>query len=219
MKSLPHPVAASILLLASLTPVGSLAEPDVAAQGWTLRQKSDQEETAYSLYVRPRAGSDYAEYRMEVPFDEKPEDVLAAIEHNMLDPDALPANYERRVLRREGSAIVTHDYIRVRFLADRDVILRTEIDRDPASGFHVVRWFSIEGEGPPPTRSVVRMPSSRGSWTLVPRDTGTLAVYEAHIELGGFLPSAFVESNMPKEIVQQARTLHRTMRERRLANR
>jgi hypothetical protein len=156
---------------------------------------------------------------MEVLFDAKPDDVLAAIEHNQLDPEALPANFERVVLRRDGSAMVSHDKIDVPFLADRDVILYTETLKEPASGRHIVRWHALDDEGPPPEGGVVRMPSSRGSWTLTPRDGGTLAIYESHVELGGSLPASFVEARMPKEIVQQAHEVRRTMRERRVAQR
>lgn len=206
-------------LIAGMLPIVSLAEPDVAAQGWTLRQKSDDTKSAYSLYARPQTGSDYDEYRMEVRFDAKPDDVLAAIQHNQLDPEALPSNFERVILRREGDVMVSHDKIDVPFLADRDVILYTETEKDPASGHHVVRWHSLEDEGPPPEGGVVRMPSSRGSWTLTPHEDGTLAIYQSHVELGGSLPASFVEAQMPKEIVQQAHEVRRTMDERRVARR
>lgn len=218
MKTPPHRMLLMFLVVA-LLPIASPAETDVAAQGWMLRDESDDAKSAYSLYARPRAGSDYDEYRMEVPLDAKPDDVLAAIEHNLLDPEALPPNFERVVLRREGSAMISHDKIDVPFLADRDVIMHTETGKDPASGHHVVRWHSLEDEGPPPEGGVVRMPSSRGSWTLTPHDGGTLAIYESHVELGGSLPASFVEAQMPKEIVQQAHELRRTMRERRVARR
>ncbi len=206
------------LFVASL-PIVALAEPDVAAKGWSLRQQSEDAKNPYKLYARPRSDSDYDEYRMEVPLDAAPEDVLAAIEHNMLDPEALPDNFERIVLRREGSAVISHDKIDVPFLADRDVIVRTEMTRDPQTGHHVVRWHSVNGEGPPPEDGVVRMPSSRGSWTLTPHGDGTLAVYESHVELGGSLPASFVASQMPKEIAQQAYELRRTMLEDRVARR
>lgn len=219
MMTFPPRIVPMFLALFWVAPTGSLAEPDVAAQGWSLRQKSERAGRAYAIYARPHAGSKYAEYRMEVPVDADPEDVLAALEHNMLDPDSYPANFERKLLRRDGSAIVTHDYIRVPFLADRDVIMRTEIGRDPETGFHVVRWHAVEGEGPAPTDGVVRMPSSRGSWTLAPHDGGTLAIYESHVELGGSLPASFVEAQMPREILLQAEALRRTMRERNLAQR
>lgn len=218
MQTHPHRLLLMSLVF-GLLPMASLAEPDVAARGWTLREKSDDAKNAYSLYARPRAGSDYDEYRMEVPFDAKPEDVLAVIEHNLLDPEALPSNFERVVLRREGNTLISHDKIEVPFLADRDVVMRTETGTDPDSGYHVVRWHSLDDEGPPPEGGVVRMPDSRGSWTLTPHDGGTLAIYEAHVELGGSLPASFVHSQMPKEIVQQAYELRRTMRERRVAQR
>ena len=210
------------LTLTLLLPVASPAEPaaDVAAAGWAVRQRSDRAGEMYTLYDRPRAGSDYLEYRMEVPVDAQPEDVMAALEHNLLDSATWPENFERTILRREERVIVSHDYIRVPFLSDRDVVVRTEIGRDAETGFPVMRWFSIAGEGPAPADGVVRMPSSTGSWTLQPDVGGrTLAVYESHVELGGSLPTAFVEARIPREIAQQARELRQTMREREVAQR
>jgi hypothetical protein len=108
----------------------------------------------------------------------------------------------------------------VPYLADRDAVLRTEVERDVAPGVHVVRWFTIEGEGPAPTDGTVRMPSSTGSWTLAPGEAGgTHAVYRSHGELGGSLPSAFVESQTSREIVLQIAAIRRTLRDRELAQR
>jgi len=212
---------AAIAILLAVTPAASpAAAPDaVRTEGWELEQKSGDPTNGYALYARPRAGSEYAEYRLEVPVDGKVEDVMAALEHNILDPDTFPDGMERTLLRREGEMLIIYDYIAVPFLSDRDVVLQTEIGPDPKTGEPGVRWHAIQGEGPAPRKGVVRMPSSSGSWTLTPSERGTLAVYQSHVEFGGSLPAAFVESRMPAEIVQQAVNLRRTMRERTLAQR
>jgi hypothetical protein len=205
-------VPTSILSL-MLTPGLCLADSD---SGWMLR---DEGET-HALYTRERAGSEYDEYRLEVRFEAEPDAVLAALEHNMLDPTALPATMRRTVLRREDQALVSHDYIDVPFLADRDAVVRTEFARNVEPGVHVVRWRSVEGEGPEASEGVVRMPSSTGSWTLSPGASGgTHAIYESHVELGGSLPSSLVESQTTREIVQQVDVIRRTLRERELAQR
>ncbi len=204
------------LLLGAAAP--SAHASGAAAGGWELVQRSQQQ--SYSLYARPRAGSSYSEFRLEVVVpDATPDDVMAALEHNLLDPTTYPDGFERVVLRREGAVMISHDTIRLPLVSDRDAVMHTEIGRDPETGAPQMRWRALP-EGPPPGEGVVRMPSSEGSWTVVARaDGGSLAVYEAHVELGGSLPSALVESRMPQEIARQAVQLHRTMRERQLARR
>jgi hypothetical protein len=216
MQTSPRSFAVVLFALLTLAPLATPADPDDAGRGWALR---DEGET-HALYAREFAGSEFDEYRMEVRFEANPDAVLAALEHNMFDPAALPANMRRTLVRRDGDVVVSHDYISVPFLADRDAVLRTEVERDAAPGVHVVRWFTIEGEGPAPAAGIVRMPSSTGSWTLAPDEAGgTRAVYRSHVELGGSLPSAFVESQTSREIVLQIAAIRRALRDRELAQR
>ncbi len=212
---------AAIAILLAVSPAASPAAASDAgrAEGWELLQKSGDPTDGFALYARPRTGSEYDEYRLEVPVDGKVEDVIAAIEHNILDPDTFPDGMERTLLRREDGMMIVYDYIAVPFLSDRDVVLQTEIERDPTAGEASVRWHAIQGEGPAPRKGVVRIPSSSGSWTLTPSERGTLAVCQSHVDLGGSIPAAFVASRMPSEIVQQAVNLRRTMRARTLAQR
>jgi hypothetical protein len=221
MSRTPTDVTLALAILLAAIPAASLAAPPDAGrgQGWELKQKSDDPAHGYALYVRPRAGSEYDEYRLEVTVDGKVEHVIAALEHNMLDPDTYPKGMKRTLLRREDRMMVSYDYIEVPFLSDRDVVIQTEIGRDPKTGQPNIRWHAIQGEGPAPRDGVVRMPSSSGSWTLTPRARGTLAVYQSHVELGGSIPAAIVESRMPAEIVQQAVNLRRRVREITLARR
>lgn len=190
-----------------------------SSRGWELQRKLEDPRDGYALYARPHPGSDYAEYRLEVPVDGGKEEVIAALEHNMLDPDTYPEGFQRKLLRREQGVVVTYDYIEVPFVSDRDVVIRTEIERGAEPGQPSIHWRAIEGEGPAPRDGVVRMPSSQGTWTITASGGRTLAVYEAHVELGGSMPAAIVESRMPDEIAELAVNLRRTMRERRLAQR
>jgi len=216
MKPILPMLCSLLLTLLALPPGAVLADSESASLGWDLRQRGDD----HALYARDRAGSDYAEYRMEVRFDADPDAVLAALEHNLFDPEALPANMRRTLVRRDAAAVVSHDYISVPFLDDRDAVMRTEVLRDVEPGVHVVRWMAIEGEGPAPDEGVLRMPSSTGSWTLAPEgEGGTRAVYQSHTELGGSLPRGFVQSQTEREILSQPEAVRRTLRERDLARR
>ncbi len=200
----------------------SQTQATLAAAGWQLKSRSDDPGHAHTLYARPCPGSDYDEYRMEIALEAEPEEVMAALEHNLVDPSTYPEGFERRILRRERGTVLSHDIIHAPFVfvSDRDVVIRTEVTRDPQTGYLTMRWRDTRSEGPAPEPGVVRIPSSRGSWTLVPDGRGgTLVVYQAHVELGGALPVAVVESQMPKEIADQAVELRRTMRERTLAKR
>ena len=213
----PHVwLAAAALLLGSAAPAAPVAGE---SDGWKLVQRKAAGD-GYTLYSRPRAGSRYAEYRMDVVLDAEPADVMAALEQNLFDPDTYPDGFQRSIVRSDGPTVVSHDTIQVPFLADRDVVLHTEFGLEPQPGVLRIRWRSTRDDGPAPRDGVVRMPSSEGSWTVRRHEAGgTLAVYQSHVEIGGSLPTAFVEARMPAEISRQAMELHRTMRERLVARR
>jgi len=210
------------VLLAVPVAVSAQTPAALAAAGWQLKSRSVDPIDAHTLYARPYPGSDYDEYRMEIAFEAEPEEVMSALEHNLVDPSTYPDGFERKILRRERGIVLSHDIIHAPlvFVSDRDVVIRTEVIRESQTGYLTMRWRDTRSEGPAPEPGVVRIPSSRGSWTLVPDGSGgTLVVYQAHVELGGALPVAVVESQMPKEIADQAVQLRRTMRERTLAQR
>jgi hypothetical protein len=189
------------------------------ATAWELLSKSEEPHRSYTLFERPHAGSEYSEYRLEVFVESERDQVIAALEHNILDSSTYPEGFRRTLLRRERAALITYDYVDVPILSDRDVVMRIDLARDADPAQPAVRWHAIEGEGPRPPAGVVRMPSYEGTWTLTPTSSGTLAVYQSHVDFGGSVPRALVESRLPAEIAQQAIVLRRTLDELRVAQR
>lgn len=190
--------------------VAASAAASAPGGGWALVLRSPDAGRPFVLYSRARSGSNYDEYRLEVPVEAEPETVVAALESNLFDPTTYPGSFERRVLRSGDGVYVSYDYMHVPLLSDRDVVLRTEVGRDPATGHPQIRWYATDREGPAPREGVVRVERSEGRWIVVPDGQGgSVAIYQAHMDLGGSLPAALVDSQMPRSIAQQAIALHR----------
>lgn len=209
------PAAILILLFTALPAVAASL-----ADGWTLQRKGTETDYSYSVWARPVAGSSYPEYRMEVALRASVDEVIGALESNMLDPRTWPKSFERKVLRRERGFLLSYDYISVPLLSDRDVVLRTQIVREPESGAFRMEWENTELAGPPPQSGVVRIPRSDGFWRVESDgEGGSHAVYQTFVELTGHMPASLVRANMEPTILQQAQWLSRTVGERRLARR
>ncbi len=75
-------------------------------------------------------------------------------------------------------------------VSDRDSINRAELLVEPAKHRVFLPFHSIEHPKHPPVKGVVRMPSLRGHWILVPVDGGkaTQAEYQVFANPGGILP-------------------------------
>ena len=149
-----------------------------------------------------------------------------------LDPDVSPLRAELQdappayivtashdVLRDDGDVIVVYSYIHMPVVADRDVITRAELSRDPATGIHRMRW-RVSDEGPPPRPGVVRLTDSSGAWEFSPvADGRTQVVYENHTDIGGSIPAWIVEPMMDDTVVQNfVRLRERVERERRMSD-
>lgn len=207
-----------LLHAAALAVLGlGFAETPAQAEGWDLQIDERGSARALALWARPVPGSHYPEYRMEVSLAAAPDEVIGALESNLVDPRTWPRHFEREVLHRENGLMLSYDYIRVPLLADRDVVLRTEMGREDEGGAYRMQWSATRTEELPEKSGVVRMPRSEGFWLVEPDGQGgSRAVYQSFVEFTGRIPSTLVDSNMARSIVTQAEWLRRVLHERRL---
>jgi hypothetical protein len=193
--------------------------PEVGARPpqWSLHDRRDDPAGGFAVYRQELPGSEIPAYRLEAVLDAPPEAVAAAAARTAADPEARDANMEKTVLRDDGDVIVVYSYIHMPLVADRDVITRAELSRDPATGIHRMRW-RVSDEGPPPKPGVVRLTDSSGAWEFSPlAGERTRVVYENHTDIGGSIPGWIVEPMMDDTVVQNfVRLRERVERERRM---
>jgi hypothetical protein len=205
--------------LAASLPAGADELPEVGARPpqWSLHDRRDDPAGGYAVYRQELPGSEIPAYRLEAVIDAPPAVVAAAAARTAADPEAREANMEKTVLRDDGDTIVVYSYVHLPVVADRDVITRAELSRDPATGVHRMRW-AVSDEGPPPKPGVVRLARSSGAWEFSPIDGGrTRVVYENHTDLGGSIPAWIIEPMMDDTVVQNfVRLRERVERERRM---
>jgi hypothetical protein len=120
----------------------------------------------------------------------------------------------RKVLHREGDVFWIHTEIAVPLVADRDVVLRMERRRDPASGALRIEWRADPSAGPPPAEGVVRMVVSHGFWEFTAAGSGrTHASYESYAEPGGPFPAWLVDSLSSGRVLEGLADLRRSLAE------
>jgi hypothetical protein len=207
------------LACAALGPPPAVADdlPEVGARPpqWSLHDRRDEAAGGYAVYRQELAGSEIPAYRLEAVLDAPPAAVAAAAARTAADPEARDANMDKTVLRDDGDTIVVYSYIHMPLVADRDVITRAELSRDPATGVHRMSW-QVSDEGPPPKPGVVRLTRSSGAWEFWPLPDGrTRVVYENHTDIGGSIPAWIVEPMMDDTVVQNfVRLRERVARDR-----
>jgi hypothetical protein len=213
----PGALALGWAALAAPVPAAADDLPEVGARPpqWSLHDQRDDLAGGYAVYRRELPGSEMPAYRLEAVLDAPPSAVAAAAARTAADPEAREANMEKTVLRDDGDTIVVYSYIHMPVVADRDVITRAELSRDPATGVHRMSW-QVTDEGPPPRPGVVRLTRSSGAWEFAPLPDGrTRVVYENHTDIGGSIPAWIVEPMMDDTVAQNfVRLRERVERER-----
>jgi Polyketide cyclase / dehydrase and lipid transport len=136
--------------------------------------------------------------------------VLADVERY---PEFMPYVKISRVVGRDGAGVLVYQrlsfgVLRLLGLSDRDYTLRIVERISPATDGRVTykrTWTAVDGHGPPPQASVVRLSTNRGFWEMRPADrddTRTTAVYCLFTDPGGSLPAWVINeantSGVPK---------------------
>ncbi len=176
---------------------GAASAPPASAgeRDWVLHERDESPSRGYSVYRRQQPGEDFSTWRLETRLAEPPELVESVTLANLLEGRRVPADRRQRLLRREGDVFWVHTEIDVPVAADRDVVLRIERRRDPATRALRIEWRAEPSAGPAPAEGVVRMEISNGFWHFEPAPGGgTRAIYESYAEPGGPFPKWLVDS-------------------------
>jgi Polyketide cyclase / dehydrase and lipid transport len=153
-----------------------------------------------TIDARERPGSAVKEVRAEGVIEAPPHVVRAVVADAERYPEFMPYVKESRVLGRQTAGVLVYQrlsfgVLRLLGLSDRDYILRIAERISPAPDGRVTYkrvWTAVEGPGPPPQPSVVRLVMNRGFWELRPADGGnahTAALYCIFTDPGGSLPA------------------------------
>jgi START domain len=202
------------ILCCALLAAGAAALAAADETGWTLSERDDSVSGGYELYRRQAPGEAFSTWRIEADLAAPPDLVWRVTLADLVENRQTSANRKRTVLRREGDVFWIHTEIPVALAADRDVVLRMERRRDPATGALRIEWRADPDAGPPPAEGVVRMVVSRGFWEFTSAGPGrTHARYESYAEPGGPFPAWLVDSISSGRVIEGLRDLRRSLAE------
>lgn len=102
----------------------------------------------------------------------------------------LGAPFKKRVVIRESDTERwTYEQVRVPVVADRDLVIHTELIAPASSGRCEVKFESTDDPGYPRRSDHVRVGRVRGHWTLEPAADGKVEMtYTIYSEPGGRIP-------------------------------
>jgi hypothetical protein len=205
----------SRILWCALIAASAVALPAAADEtAWTLSDHDDSATGAYALYRRQAPGEAFSTWRLEAELAAPPELVERVTLADLVEGRRVPADRRQKVLRREGNVFWIHTEIAVTLAADRDVVLRIERKRDPASGALRIEWRADPGAGPAPAKGVVRLVVSHGFWEFTPAGHGrTHARYQSYAEPGGPFPAWLVDSISSGRVLEGLEDLRRALAE------
>lgn len=96
---------------------------------------------------------------------------------------------------------------------DRDMVLEALTWSDTKKSQRIWRseFKAVLGQGPAPTRGVVRIKKLQGNWLLAPAPDhkGSILTYMNHVELGGLVPHFIVDSVRIKNMMKLLKGLRR----------
>lgn len=171
--------------------------------GWILSERDVSPGGGYALYSRQAPGEDFSTWRLDTELAAPPELVERITLRNLVEGPRVPDGRRQQLLRREGDVFWIHSEIEVSLAADRDVVLRIERRRDPATGVLRVAWRAEPDAGPAAKPGVVRLRVSHGFWEFTPAAGGrTRAHYESYAEPGGPFPSWLVDVMSSGEVMK-----------------
>lgn len=148
---------------------------------------------AFQLYTVRADGEDFVRHEVRGRVRASPTDLFHAVRTVAADPDRAPRGQTRRVLMADEDEFVVHTRIDLPPLFDdRDIVTRG-VRREQDDALRI-DWSAVEHPEAPPSRGVVRIERSEGSWTFEPGDDGTTeVVYSSYVDLGGSLPSWLID--------------------------
>lgn len=186
--------------------------------GWKLSKRCNEPGHRFELYQREVAGSSYDRYRLESTVDEPIERVIQAIRIRSIDDRYLDEGFTRSIVRRaDSSDSLTYFTMRLPFIKNRDVVLRTKRGFDEEFRVYRHEWWTANEEAPPLAEGFVRMAKSEGFWEVTPAGVNrTRVVYESHADPGGRVPSWIANALLGDQVVGQIETLRRILDDNRI---
>lgn len=165
---------------------------DACAQEWKLKMY----EEGIAVYTREFAGSNVVEFKGEITVKSNLSGILMLI-------DSIP-EYTKWMHNCGGSKRLKkineysgYSYYVIKTpwpVSNRDACVYYEVSQDAATKIVTVAITGVK-DYIPEKSDMVRIPSVKASWTLIPVSHGvTKIIYQAHSEIGGYVPAALVNA-------------------------
>jgi len=162
------------------------------SQTWEL--KMDQE--GIKIYTRKIEGSNVVQFKGEVTVKSNIGGILALIDsvpeypkwmHNCGD--------SRRIKKINNSSGYSYYVIKAPWpVTDRDACVYYKVAQDPATKIVTIAITGVK-DYLPEKPDKVRVPSVTAFWQMIPVSKGvTKIVYQAHSEIGGYVPAAIINA-------------------------
>jgi hypothetical protein len=187
--SRPGCLGSCLLLAAALGAVARDARADDHAGAWEQVSNKD----GILVQRRTVTGSKLKEFRgrgiIQAPIGR----VLAVIRDADRRGEWMPSCGDSHLVEEDVAARTQVAYHRTKApwpVSDRDSVNRAEMFVEPSKRRLYLPFEAITMSKIPPVKGVVRMPSMRGHWILIPVDGGraTDAEYQVFADPGGLLP-------------------------------
>ncbi len=170
------------------------------------------------VHRRAAAGSPLHEVCGRGVVEAKLARVLAVLRDVAHEPEWIPKCSDASILEHRGGSvhIAYHRTSLPWPVADRDVVVRSEMTVDPDRRVVRIVTISTKDARLPPRQGVVRVPAMRAHWLLAPSEDGraTHVEYQAFAEPGGWVPSflaRWVSTELPYDtiVALRAQVKHR----------
>jgi carbon monoxide dehydrogenase subunit G len=157
------------------------------ADDW--RQVADRD----GIVVESRSvdGSPIQEVRVTAHSPVPPAAIMSTLWKPKEYVEFIPYLKSLEVLRDDGDTRLVYEQIRVPVVKDRDATVRVTRTFSPEAGWEM-RSVAVPAEGPPESKSYVRIRMMEARWRLVPDGTGTAVAYDVRTDAGPWIPAWIV---------------------------
>ncbi len=165
---------ALVVLLAAALLLPAVAIAGNGTNGWT--QERERERKGFTVWSRPVSGSNYPEYMVELRVDAPAEAVWAVL--NDYEHEVMPRVEERRVVAREGDAVVIYQRDDCDPYLPREYALRFQVAS--ATEPYELRADLASDSAPPASEETVRVERHSHRWTVRADGDRSVAVLIVH---------------------------------------
>jgi len=161
------------------------AAPVAFAADWELNRDTE----GVKVFTRPVAGSGIKEFKGVAEIPAPAERIVTFIRDSDHFKDWFPSTPESKLLDRQGAVSYQYSVMDAPWpVSDRDNVLRSVLERDPASGAIQINVTAAPDFYPEQTDRV-RVRKARGFWRIEPLEKNRSRVtFSMHLEPGGGVP-------------------------------